>query len=70
MNSETIVLLSTLTTGILALIGVSIRYCYLSKCAVVSCCFGCYKHERNIEAELTPNNETLTSVRNMASNNV
>ena len=52
MNGATIVLISTAVTGVVALLGLSVRYCFLSKCSSMSCCWGCYKHTRNINAEL------------------
>ena len=48
-NSTLIYGLATLGSGIL---GVSLRYCFKSKCEDVSLCFGFIKVHRNTEAEV------------------
>jgi len=50
MNSEIVVLLSTISTGVLALIGLCVRYGFLSKCIRVKVC--CCEYERDIQSEL------------------
>lgn len=57
MNSELIVLLSTISTGILALIGLCLRYMYLSKCPRVKLC--CVEFERNVEVEIRSNESRI-----------
>jgi hypothetical protein len=54
MNSEIVVLLSTVATGIIALIGLCVRYSFLSKCVVVkvSCCPPKIEIHRDIPCEM------------------
>jgi hypothetical protein len=56
MNSEIIIFLSTICTGLLALLGLIIRYSFLSKCIKIKCC--CCEIERDIihEASIQNNN--------------
>jgi hypothetical protein len=49
-NATLIYGLATLGTGVL---GLSIRYCFKSKCEDVSLCFGLIKIHRNTEDEVT-----------------
>jgi len=49
VDSTLIYGLATLGTGVL---GLSIRYCFKSKCADVSLCFGFVKIHRNTEDEV------------------
>ena len=49
MDNVTIYGLATLGTGVL---GLSIRYCFRSKCEDVSLCFGLIKIHRNTEDEV------------------
>lgn len=51
MNSEIIILISTLGTGILALLGLIIKYCFASKCSKFKCCCNLIEIERQIEHE-------------------
>jgi hypothetical protein len=36
----------------LGFFGLVVRYCFKSKCSEVSCCFGLFKIERDIEQEI------------------
>lgn len=59
MNSNEILLLSTISTGLMALIGLCIRYCYLSKCVSVKFCGIEIKRDaiqENKAVEITRNN--------------
>lgn len=76
INSEIIILLSTISTGILALIALCIKYIHLSNCYVFKGCWGCLywekdpsEHNREIALTHPPivpispnNNENLNSV--------
>lgn len=50
MDGQLVVLLSTVSTGIIALLGLLIRYSFLSKCIKIKCC--CCEIERDVEGEL------------------
>lgn len=50
ISSELIVLFSTISTALVGLCGLSIRYAYLSKCNKVQCC--CCSYERDIAHEI------------------
>jgi hypothetical protein len=63
MNSEIIILLTTITTGLLGIFGLIIRYLYISKCAKVNCLFGCCSWERDIENEIK-NSENIVNIDN------
>lgn len=49
MNSEVIILLSTIATGLLALMGLCVRYAFLSKCLKIKCCCCEVIREVNLE---------------------
>lgn len=73
MNSEVIILLSTITTGLIALIGLCVRYAFLSKCVRIKCC--CCEIQRDIQNEIVEmsnqqNNNIGVSFRNNNNNNV
>ena len=57
ISTETIVLIISLSANVVvaltALVGLVARYCYLSKCPRVSCCWSCLSWERDIRHELT-----------------
>ena len=48
MDDTIIITLATISS---ALIGLIIRYTFKSKCEDVTCCFGCLKFHRDINAE-------------------
>jgi len=56
MDSNNIVFFSSLSTGLIALIALMVRYCFLSKCNKIKCC--CIEIDRQIENEpkITHNN--------------
>jgi hypothetical protein len=67
MNSEVIVLLSSISTGVLALIALCIKFSILSKCSSVSLCWDCIKWTKpTIPSENTPT--TTTNLENNNSN--
>ena len=71
MDTNIIVLLSTISTGFIALMGLIIRYFYLSKCSNVECC--CIRWTRDIRAEITTNNsnsENIINTNNDLANNI
>ena len=39
--------------------GLVVRYCFRSKCSEVSCCFGFFKIERDIEREVIEQQEQI-----------
>jgi hypothetical protein len=50
MNSELIVLLSTVSMALIGLLSLIVRYFYTSKCAKFYCC--CCGWERDIQSEI------------------
>ena len=62
ISAEVVVLLSTISTGILALIGLCVRYSYLSKCFKVKIC--CLEYERDIKAE-----QEAQNIKNLSNDN-
>lgn len=58
MSSEFYVLMSTLGTGVIALIGLLLRYMYNSKCAKVECCWRCCAWERDVVLEVKQGQDT------------
>lgn len=77
MNSEVIVLLSSISTGILALFGLCIKFSLLSKCSRVIICWKCVEWERDVglearteaRTEATQNNIMSTTPRIINSSN-
>jgi hypothetical protein len=63
MNSELIILTSTLGTGFFALIGLLIKYCFASKCSNVKCC--CIEIQREITHENNINNVNNEEIINI-----
>ena len=59
MNSEIVLLLSTISTGMLAIFGLLIRYFYISKCVKFQCC--CCGWERDIKSEIQNDEHKNTS---------
>jgi len=59
----------TLAGIIVGLIGVLIRFCFLSKCDNVSICFGILKIHRAVELEM-PNVEDDVEIQNEEKSNV
>ena len=53
MNSEVIVLLSSISTGVLALIALCIKFSILSKCSRVSLCWNCIEWTKKEEVITT-----------------
>jgi hypothetical protein len=66
MNSEIVVLLSTISTGLIALIGLCIRYAFLSKCIRVKLC--CCEFERDIESEMKTTEQHINVIPSSPSN--
>ena len=71
MNSEIIIFLSTVCSLIVGLIGLMVRYCFLSKCNKIRC-FCCeidrdIKHETSISD--TNNNLNNNNLNNNLNNN-
>lgn len=68
MNSEVIVLLSSISTGVLALIALCIKFSILSKCSNVSLCWNCIQWTKPITPiePITPN---VQQIENSPSNN-
>ena len=64
MNSEIVILLSTVSTGLIALLGLLIRYSFLSKCIKIKCC--CCEIERDIKHEISveEHKDTPTQMNN------
>ena len=72
MNSEIIVLLSSISTGVLALIALCIKFSILSKCSKVSLCWHCVEWSKPITPNepVTPNVQQIeNSPNNNALNN-
>lgn len=67
MNSEVIILLSTVSTGVLALFGLCVRYAFLSKCIHFKCC--CCELERDIRLENINNVNNGVNNENLTQNN-
>ena len=47
MNSETVVLLSTVSTGLLALMALCVKYTHASNCFIFRACWGCLYWEKD-----------------------
>jgi hypothetical protein len=70
MNSEVIILLSTISTGLLGLMALCIRYGFLSKCKYFKCC--CCEIERDVNlenAQRDMNPQNLYKIESPESNN-
>jgi len=71
MNSEIIILLSSISTGIIALFALCIKFSLLSKCFRVSLCWNCIEWERDVKLEKETqetNNTTPTRTNNNDNN--
>jgi hypothetical protein len=66
MNSEIIILLSTISTGLLGLFALCVRYAFLSKCVKVKLC-NCIEWERDVQIE---NNIQNVDNNNNNNNNI
>lgn len=66
MNSEIVVLLSTISTGVIALIGLCVRYAFLSKCIRVKLC--CCEFQRDIESEMKATEQRINVLPESPSN--
>lgn len=62
MLSDTIIIL--LIGSISSLVGLTLRYCYLSKCKVVRCC-GIFEVDREVQIE-----QPITGNQTPANNNI
>ena len=79
MNSETIILLSTITTGLLALFALCVKYAYASNCFNFKCCWGCIQwqkdpseHNREIalsQPQVVPNSPNVNNNENLGNLN-
>jgi hypothetical protein len=71
MNSEIIILLSSISTGIIALFALCIKFSLLSKCFRVSLCWNCIEWERDVKLEkdtIEQNANTPTRTNNNDNN--
>jgi len=64
MNTEIIVLLSSISTALIGLFALCVRYSFLSKCVKIKCC--CIEIERDIGNEIVEQN---IGVNNNITNN-
>jgi hypothetical protein len=64
MNSEVIVLLSSISTGVLALFALCIKFSILSKCSKVSFCWHCIEWNKPETKD-----EPMPQIPNTPSNN-
>lgn len=71
MNSEIIILLSSISTGIIALFALCIKFSLLSKCFRVSLCWNCIEWERDVklEKDTTEQNANTSAITNNNDNN-
>jgi hypothetical protein len=60
MNSDIILLLSTISTAFFAVLALLIRYFYISKCIKFQCC--CCAWERDIKSEIQNDEHKNTPV--------
>ena len=68
ISGEIVILLSTISTGILALCGLIIRYSFLSKCTNFKLC--CLSWQRDVKSEVQNNpNINLNNPNNPNLNN-
>ena len=68
MNSEIIILLSSISTGIIALFALCIKFSLLSKCFRVSLCWNCIQWERDVKLESKEEPKPTTSNNNNVNN--
>jgi hypothetical protein len=66
MNSEIVVLLSTVSTALIALIGLCLRYAFLSKCVRVKMC--CCEFQRDVESEMKATEQRINVLPESPSN--
>lgn len=68
ISSEIVILLSTISTGILALCGLVIRYSFLSKCTNFKLC--CLSWQRDVKSEVQQNTNLNNPNPNLNNQNI